>query len=222
MDVNFYAIIGQLIVLLLITLAILILITLILGVYLIRNKKLVFPSLLLFALNITYPTIKKLLIFLQLNDLIIDQISIDLRNKINNSAFKKLKATDVIMVLPHCLRAMNCPAVLGTSGIECVCCGKCCIGLIKKISNEKGIDVYIVPGSTFIKNVIKKRPFKGVIGVACPVDLNLAMTSLEKFIPQGVYLLNDGCINTLVNVDDIIDLINQTLPNTNYKKEDYA
>jgi len=219
--INFYTLLGQVIVILFIILLILISITLILGYYLIRRNKLIFPSLLLFTHSLTYPAIKRILIYLKFNDLIIDQIGIDLRNKVNQDKFSKLDAKDVIMVLPHCLRATNCPAILGESGIECVCCGKCCIGTIKKISNEKGIDVYIVPGSTFIKNVIKKRSFKGVIGVACPVDLNVSMTSLESFTPQGVYLLKDGCINTIVDVDDVIDLINITQPHTNYKKEDY-
>lgn len=219
--INVYTLLGQVIVILFIILLILISITLILGYYLIRRNKLIFPSLLLFTHSLTYPAIKRILIYLKFNDLIIDQIGIDLRNKVNHDKFSKLDAKDVIMVLPHCLRATNCPAILGESGIECVCCGKCCIGTIKKISNEKGIDVYIVPGSTFIKNVIKKRSFKGVIGVACPVDLNVSMTSLESFTPQGVYLLKDGCINTIVDVDEVIDLINITQPHTNYKKEDY-
>lgn len=221
MDINFYTLLGELVVVLLIILLILICITLILGFYLIRKDKLIFPRLLLFTHSLTYPAIKRILIFLQFNDLVIDQIGIDLRNRVNKEKFKKLNAVDVIMVLPHCLRSLNCPAVLGESGIECVCCGQCSIGTIKKISNKKGIDVYIVPGSTFIKNVIKKRSFKGVIGVACPVDLNSAMTSLESFVPQGVYLLKDGCINTIVDEDEIIDLINQTQPVTNYRKEDF-
>ena len=108
-----------------------------------------------------------------MNDLLIDQISIDLRNRINHDEFTNLDARDVIMVLPHCLRAIDCPAVLGESCLECVKCGNCCIGTIKHISELKGIDMYIVPGSTFIKNVLKKRSFKGFIGVACPIDLNL-------------------------------------------------
>ena len=222
MNLNLFTLLGEIVVILLIILAILICITLILGVYLVKNKKLLFPGLLLFALNLTYPFIKKILKWFQLNDLLIDEISIDLRNRINRYKFQTLDAKDVIMVLPHCLRSTDCPAKLGESGLECVNCGKCCIGTIKAVSDEKGIDMYIVPGSTFIKNVIKKRPFKGVIGVACPLDLNLAMMSLENYCPQGVYLLRDGCINTIVNVDEVIDLINITQPVTEYKTEDFS
>ncbi len=221
MDLNIFTLLGEIVVVLIIVLAILIFITLILGLYLIKNKKLIFPGLLLFTLNLTYPTIKKLCKILDLNDTTIDQISIDLRNRLNKEKFKSIDAEDVIIVLPHCLRATDCPAKLGESGLECVGCGKCSINIIKSISEKKNIDMYIVPGSTFIKNVIKKRPFKAVIGVACPIDLNLAMMSLDKYCPQGVYLLKDGCINTIVDVDNVIELINNTQPHTDYKKEDF-
>ena len=219
MNIDFFTILGQITAILLIILFILIIITLILGLYLIKNKKLIFPGLLLFTLNLTYPILKKLFKIFQLNDLLVDTMSIDLRNRLNHDKFIELYAKDVIMVLPHCLRAPNCPAILGESGLECVSCGKCSIGIIKEISQKKGIDMYIVPGSTFIKNVLKKRSFKGVIGVACPVDLNLAMMSLEDYCVQGVYLLKDGCINTLVDVDEVIELINST-KDSEYINED--
>ena len=219
MNIDFFTILGQITAILLIILFILIIITLILGLYLIKNKKLIFPGLLLFTLNLTYPILKKLFKIFQLNDLLVDTMSIDLRNRLNHDKFIELYAKDVIMVLPHCLRAPNCPAILGESGLECVSCGKCSIGIIKEISQKKGIDMYIVPGSTFIKNVLKKRSFKGVIGVACPVDLNLAMMSLDNYCVQGVYLLKDGCINTIVDVDEVIELINST-KDSEYINED--
>lgn len=221
MDINLFTLIGEIVVSVILILIILIFITTILGIYLLKKEKLIFPRILLFTLNITYPLIKSILKLFQLDDLIIDRISIDLRNKLNRQKFSKLNSEDVILVLPHCLRAINCPAKLGPSGLNCIECGKCSIGILKKISDKKGINMYIIPGSTFIKNVIKQHPFKGVIGVACPVDLNNAMTSLTDFITQGVYLLNDGCINTLVDIDEVIYLINLTQPTTHYTKEDF-
>ncbi|RAP53073.1 MAG: hypothetical protein BZ137_07625 [Methanosphaera sp. rholeuAM130] len=221
MDMNIFTLIGQIVVLVIILLVALCFITTILGLYLLKKDKLIFPKLLLFTLNLTYTTIKNVSRLLQLDDLMVDRISIDLRNRLNKLEFENTKAEDVIIVLPHCLRDTTCPAVLGESGLECVKCGKCSIGIIKKISEQKNIDVYIVPGSSFIKNILKQRKFKAVIGVACPLDLNLAMTSLHDFTPQGVYLLTDGCINTTVDVEEVIDLINKTLPATNYSINDF-
>ena len=220
MEINLYTLLGQLMIFIIIILIILIFITLILGYYLLKRKKLVFPKILLFGLNITYPIIKYILKSLELDDLIIDRISIDLRNKLNEKKFEKINSKDVIIVLPHCLRAIDCPAKLGPTGIECINCNRCAIGVIKEIADKKEITTYIVPGSSFIKNILKIKPFKAVIGVACPIDLNKSMTALSDFKPQGVYLLKDGCINTIVNVDEVIDLINKTQPTTNYSADD--
>ena len=129
MDLNIFTLLGQITAIILIIIFILIFVTLILGLYLIKNKKLLFPGLFLFTLNLTYPLIKKLFKWFGLNDLLIDEISIDLRNRINHDKFVTLDAKDVIMVLPHCLRHTNCPAILGSSGLECVNCGNCCIGI---------------------------------------------------------------------------------------------
>ena len=83
MDLNLFTLLGEIVVILLIILLILIAITLILGAYLIKNKKLIFPGLLLFALNLTYPVIKKIFRWFQLNELLIDEISKSLEVKIN-------------------------------------------------------------------------------------------------------------------------------------------
>lgn len=217
MDINIFTTLGELVVLFVIIILFLIVVTFVLGIYTTHSGKLVFPSLLLFALNLTYHPIKSILKFLKVDDLIIDRLSIDFRNQLNKKSFEKLDAKDTILILPHCLRANNCPAKLGYSGLECIKCGKCSIGTFQEICDLKEIGIYVVPGSTFIKHVIKQRPFKGVIGVACPVDLNQAMTFLSDHITQGVYLLNDGCINTLVDEEEVVYLLNILNPKTEYK-----
>jgi len=220
MEINFYTLLGQVVIFIIILLVILIFMTLILGNFLLKKKKLLFPRILLFGLNTTYPIIKYILKLFSLDDLIIDRISIDLRNSLNKEKFENIDSKDVIIVLPHCLRSINCPAKLGPAGIECINCNKCDIGIIKEIADKKDMTVYIVPGSSFIKNVLKVKPFKAVIGVACPIDLNKSMTALSDFTPRGIYLLKDGCINTVVDVDEVINLINKTQPTTNYSRED--
>lgn len=219
MDINIFTLLGEFVVLLVIILIFLMIITFILGAYMLRSEKLLFPNLLLATLSFTYQPIKNLLKFFKLDDLVIDRISINLRNRLNRKAFEKIEAKDTIIILPHCLRAKNCPAKLGDSGLDCIKCSKCSIGIFKEICERKEIGIYVVPGSTFIKHVIKQRPFKGVIGVACPVDLNQAMTFLSDYVTQGVYLLNDGCINTLVDTEEVIHLLNTVEPKTDYTSD---
>ena len=205
MDFNIFTLVGEIIVLIAIILIFLISITFILGNYTLNNDKLMFPQLLLLALNLTYQPTKNIMKFFKCDELFVDRVSIN--------------AKDLIVILPHCLRAKNCPAKLGSSGLSCIKCGKCSVGIFEEICERKGIGIYIVPGSTFIKRVIKQRPFKGVICVACPVDLNQALMFLSNYITQGVYLLNDGCINTRVNENEVIYLLNTVKPTTNYTPE---
>lgn len=219
MDFNIFTLVGEIIVLIAIILIFLISITFILGNYTLNNDKLMFPKLLLLALNLTYQPTKNIMKFFKCDELFVDRVSITLRNRLNINSFKKLNAKDLIVILPHCLRAKNCPAKLGSSGLSCIKCGKCSVGIFEEICERKGIGIYIVPGSTFIKRVIKQRPFKGVICVACPVDLNQALMFLSNYITQGVYLLNDGCINTRVNENEVIYLLNTVKPTTNYTPE---
>ncbi|MCD7781167.1 MAG: DUF116 domain-containing protein [Methanosphaera sp.] len=218
MDLNLiFIVIGQIVVILAIILVIIVLITSILGSITMLNKRLILPNVLIHILPTTAPILKYILRIIGKDELIIDRLNINITNSLNKHSFKQLDAKDVIMVLPHCLRGVDCPAKLGTSGLECVQCGKCSIGHFEAIAQEKDIAIYVVPGSTFVKRVIKQRPFVGVIGVACPVDLNEVMMSLSNYIVMGVYLLNDGCIHTMVNEDDVIELMNILKPVTNYK-----
>ncbi len=220
MDLNFlFLLVGQIVVVLIIIAIILAIIAAILGSITMRNQRLIFPNFLTYTLPTLSPIFRNILRFFNRDPLIIDRLNINITNNLNMYAFKQLDAKDVIMVLPHCLRGVDCPAKLGSSGLECVKCGNCSIGKFKQIGDDKSIDIYVVPGSTFVKRVIKQRPFKGVIGVACPVDLNEVMISLSDYIVMGVYLLNDGCVHTKVKEEDVIELMDILKPVTNYTRE---
>ncbi|MDO5852133.1 MAG: DUF116 domain-containing protein [Methanobacteriaceae archaeon] len=200
--------IGKIVLFILSILIIIMIITLILGRHLLKNGKIIFPNILLFTLDISYGLLKRICELVNIDSTFLDNIGIDLQNNINKEKFKHINPEDIILVLPHCLRGMNCPATLGTSGLECIKCNKCDIGKIKEVADKKNMKLFITPGSSFIKNIVKNTEFKGVIGVACPHDLNAAMTNLSTYTCQGVYLLKEGCINTRVNVNEVIDLMN--------------
>jgi len=136
---------------------------------------------------------------------IVDQIGVEVRNKVNEKVYKHVEPQEKIVVLPHCLRSTECEAKLESSGLVCNNCNRCVIGVIKNKAEEKGFQVFIIPGSTFLKKIIEKNNFKAVLGVACYQDLNLSMMKLSKFSCQGVPLLKDGCINTKVDVKAVFE-----------------
>jgi len=204
---NFFQIFGQAFILIAIGLLSLLLIALILGKILIKKDVLIFPKLIVFSLDVFYSPLKKLAKSLGFDDSMVDHVGVEVRNKINEKNFKQVKNGDKILVLPHCLRHPKCEATLDETGLNCNCCGKCSIGVIKPKAESIDYKVFIIPGSTFIKKIIKDHKFKAVMGVACYEDLNLAMMKLSGFNPQGVLLSRTGCFKTKVDVKTVLEKI---------------
>jgi hypothetical protein len=202
---DFYQIFGQVVIIIVISILSLLSITLILGGILIRENKLIFPKVLLFTLDVFYSFLKKFSENLGVDGKIVDQIGVEVRNKVNEKHFKKITTNDKILVLPHCLRHSDCEANLETAGLVCKNCNRCVIGVLKDKGEDLGYQVFIIPGSTFLKKIIEENDFKAVLGVACYQDLNLAMMKLNKFSCQGVPLLRDGCVNTKVDYKAVLE-----------------
>lgn len=204
---EFYQIFGQIILILGLILLGMLSTTLILGKMLIHDNRLIFPKLLLFTIDIFYGLLKRFSENLGVDGRIVDQIGVEVRNKVNEKIFKKIQPRDKILVLPHCLRHADCQAKLESSGLVCKNCKRCVIGVLKEKGEDLGYAVYIIPGSTFLKKIVETNKFKAVLGVACYQDLNLGMMKLAKFSPQGVPLLRDGCVNTKVDSRAVLEMM---------------
>ncbi|WP_295722151.1 DUF116 domain-containing protein [uncultured Methanobrevibacter sp.] len=204
---SIFEIIGQSIVFIIVLIIILLLVAIILGQILLQKDKLIFPKLLIFVSDILYTPLKWLSIKLGFDENMIDQIGIDVRNQVNKNKFKKIDNNKKILFLPHCLRAGTCKARLDETGLVCYKCGKCCVGEIKEKAESIGYKVFIVPGSSFVKKIMKNCEFESIVGVACYEDLNFTMMKLNKFTPQGVLLSKSGCFETEVNVDNVLERI---------------
>lgn len=204
---SFYMFLGQLVVSLAILIILSFVVVLIFGVILIRNNKIIFPRFLLFVVDLLYSPFKTIANLLKLDEHLIDDIAIKVRDDINKEKFKKIPAEKTLIFLPHCLRHRDCPATLQKEGLNCTECGLCSIGVIKKKSEPLGYKLYIVPGSSFVKKIVMENKFKAVIGVACHEDLNQMMMLLSDFCPQGVLLEKTGCFETKVNVKKVFEKI---------------
>jgi uncharacterized protein len=80
---------------------------------------------------------------------------------------------------------------------------------LKKDAKKYGYDLYITTGSSAIVNILKHKPAEGILGIACNYEINKGMCSLngKKIVTYGVPLLNDGCYNTKVDYEKVIETI---------------
>ena len=202
---SFYTLIGQAVVFLAILIIILFLVIIILGVLLARKNKIKFPRFILFVVDSLYFPFKSIANFLKLDEYLIDDIAIRVRDELNKEKFKSVPAEKTLIFLPHCLRHRDCPATLQKEGLNCTECGLCSIGVIKKKAEPMGYKLYIVPGSSFVKKIVMENKFKAVLGVACHEDLNKMMMLLSDFCPQGALLEKTGCFETKVNIKKVFE-----------------
>lgn len=206
----FYELIGKISIAAIILAFGLIFTTLILGTILVKKNRLLFPRVLLFTVDTFYLQLKSVAHFFGMSSTIVDQIGIEVRNNLNLDRFSNIKGKDRILVVPQCLRSIKCPARLDSSvGVACKECGMCVIKDIKAEADRLGYGFYIVPGGSFVERIVKAIRPQAALGVACFKDLNLSMHGLSRANCQvmGVPLAKDGCVETNVNINDLINMM---------------
>jgi hypothetical protein len=130
------------------------------------------------------------------------QLYIETKNRSLVKNFAAIPYNERVLLLPQCLRAKDCPAILGKYGYECQGCGRCSVEKIKHVTENLGYKgTFILPGGSIAQKILLEIKPKATLGVACFKELVLGSFLCEKLgiIGQGVALLRDGCINTIVD-----------------------
>lgn len=180
-----------------------------------KTSKAYFPRLMLLLIQGLESPLKAIFNFFKLDIKEIETTLIHLRNKLSRVEFSKVPYPERMLFLPQCLRNVKCPAKLGRDGIECIMCKrKCNVKEIKKEAEKIGYKVFIATGGSLIERVAKKYRPKAIFGVACRSEVKLGLDLVNKFnIPsQGVVLLREGCVNTVVDVDEVIRTMKRITP----------
>ena len=131
------------------------------------------------------------------------QLYVEAKNRSMIESFAATPCNERVVLLPQCLRAKDCPAEIGEYGYECQQCGRCSVAKIVQLTKDLGYKgTFIMPGGSLAKKVLVELKPKASLGVACYKELVMGSYLCEKVgvIGQGVELLKDGCINTIVNM----------------------
>ena len=128
-----------------------------------------------------------------------------------NKEFRDIPANQKVIFLPQCLRSLDCKAKTTEDGIICINCGKCSIGPFKKEAESFGYKVFIAPGSSLVKNIVKKYKFRATLGVACIPELKEGVRIMKKqgsFIFDNIVLMNEDDLRRILNIpNDEYDII---------------
>ncbi len=207
---SIYAILGELFLALIIVTPILLLVAMIFGFILLLTRRRLFPRFTYTILTTFSHPAKSFMKLLNIDQLIFYEILIMLINSFSIDAYRNTSKAKRILFLPHCLRSLECPAKTSPEkGTVCVGCGKCEIGEIIEFAKEKGIEVYIAPGSGFVRRILMEKKPDAAACVACQIELYEIMRYLliKNIPPQGVLLAKSGCIETVVDWDEVKQML---------------
>ncbi|MCC7552305.1 DUF116 domain-containing protein [Candidatus Micrarchaeota archaeon] len=174
-----------------------------------KKGKIIFPYVILSMVSTLEVPIERILNFFQIKEIDLDLIITKLRNKLNKKAFSKVPLNERAIFFPQCLRSFECPARTGEEGIYCINCRKCGLGHIIKEAEQLGYRVFIAPGSSLVKRMVKQYKPKAVLGVGCSMEVKEGTALIESYgIPvQAVSLLRGGCVNTRIDCFELLKTI---------------
>ena len=201
-----FEIIGKIAVMVIILLFLMIIFGVLLFIISFKTGKYPLPGIFSGLIDAFYSPIRFIVEKIGMNPDYFNSIVVDVKNSINMERFKKISPENRVILLPQCLRSMKCPGKLSpVNGIECIGCGLCYIKEFKEKTEKLGYRIFILPGGTFVKRLLKSIKPKAVLGIACFNDLFEGMRICEKAkIPvQGVLLKTTGCVETVVDWNEV-------------------
>lgn len=180
----------------------------VISIYSIRKKKLYFPKLIKSGLVFLEGLMKAMFRLLGLEDREMLSFFIKLQNAMNSAEFERIPVAERAIFMPQCLRSSQCPAHLTPEGLKCRNCGQCSIGEARVLLEKLGYRIFIVPGSSFIKRMVKKYRPKAILGVGCLAEVKEGIDMADKMglVVMGVVTLKEGCVETVVNWADIYEV----------------
>lgn len=204
-----FIIIGKAVVLIALVLLTLAIIGSLLIAYSFKTERFIFPNFMLFSITVLETLVKALFRLVGVDDAIVDDVGIALKNKISLRKFRNTPVNKRLIFLPQCLRATDCPSKLTPEGMKCIDCGHCEVGHAVKTAESMGYKVFIVPGSSFIKRLVRKHKPGAILGVGCITEIKAGLEMCEKLNLFGVGLVLDkaGCVSTVLNWDNFYEFI---------------
>ena len=206
---SLFAIIGKAVVYFAIFLFIIALLGSFLIGYSFKTERFIFPGFMLFSITLLETVVKALFRLVGMDDSMVDDVGVALKNKVSLRKFRDTPVNKRVIFFPQCLRASTCPSKLSPEGMQCVNCGSCEIGTAKKSAEKLGYKVFIVPGSSFIRRLVRKHKPNAILGVGCMTEIKAGLEMCEKMNLFGVGLVLEkaGCVSTVLDWDKFYEFI---------------
>jgi hypothetical protein len=174
-----------------------------------KTRQIIVPGVTLFILNLLEVPIRYVLWAFRVEEDVVSNMMVKVRNILYAKSYDKTPYNQRALFLPQCLRDPKCSAPLTPEGIKCMGCGRCGICKVKEEAEQLGYRVFIAPGGSLIKRMVKKYRPKAILGVGCHMEVKEGTAKMASYgLPvQGVILERDGCVGTRIDVVKLMEKI---------------
>lgn len=118
---------------------------------------------------------------------------------------KRVRPSNILVLLPHCLQNKDCDLDLVTGVQDCRKCGRCKIKEISLLQEQYGFRSAVVGGGQQAVRATRDKDVKCVVAVACEKELAAGIISV--FRKRVLTIPNSQpfgpCVNTDMDVEDL-------------------
>lgn len=164
-------------------------------------------------INFLFPLIVFLGKIFGVNKRKIERSFIDLNNFLYTNNKIKVKASDILVISPHCLQLASCPHKITHHIKNCKRCNQCTVGPLITLSEEIGFNFRVVTGGTLARKTVKELRPKLVLAIACERDLASGIQDVYPLPSVGVLNIrpNGPCYNTTVDIEEVKTMLKKCI-----------
>lgn len=128
---------------------------------------------------------------------------------------KPIQPEETLLLVPHCLQNKSCNQDVTGSIKNCVRCGKCRMGELAKLQDEKSFELVVANGGRQACEAVRQRKIRAVIAVACEKELSAGIlaTRPKRVIAIPNQRPHGPCRNTDVKVESVQEALERVWSN---------
>jgi hypothetical protein len=135
----------------------------------------------------------------------IEQMFINLNNKLVRALGRNFRPEKLLILMPHCIQWEDCRFKVTRNVRNCAACGRCEIGDLVRMMDDFGIELFISTGGTVARRKVYERRPNAVVAVACERDLT---SGVQDAYPLPVLAIvnkrpHGYCMGTGVDLSEV-------------------
>jgi hypothetical protein len=139
------------------------------------------------------------------------QSFIAFNNQLVRAKKVRVKATETLILLPHCIQRFDCPIKITGAVEKCRRCGECDIEGVADLARQRGVAVAVATGGTVARRIVVEQRPRFIVAVACERDLTAGIRDAYPLPVIGILNVrpNGPCFNTRIVLAEVARVLDE-------------